>query len=128
MAPRPIGERTVFAAVSPVPPLSLMAPRPIGAPDPVTNMHNWTGMQTIPNLISLAPADDVTTRVLAIPVPELAALRKTPALVSMPGQQVGAVGGLVLPTVQTRHYDATVTFRGLASLSFAEMETLAPGR
>ena len=86
---------------------------------------NWTGMQTIPNLITPAAPDDVTTAIIAYPVPELAALRKSPPLASIKAAAVGAAGGMLVPGVTTRHYDVLVSFKGLAGLSAADREALA---
>lgn len=97
-----------------------------GAPVPGSNAtFPWTGMQTIPNLITAAAPDDVTAGMLANPVPELEALRASPPLASLTAQPVGQAGGVVLSKVISRHYDLVVTFAGLAALTAAQKQALS---
>ena len=89
----------------------------------------WFGMQSVPVVLSPAAADDVTNAMLANPVAELALLRLYPPLANLTGQSVGVGGGggggLSLNVSTTRHFDAVVTFRGLAALTDAEKAQLA---
>lgn len=73
----------------------------------------WKGMQSLPRVITAAPAaDDPTTALLLNPPVELAALRRQ-RLVSERGMALTAAP-VALRGVQGCHLDAVVTFRGLA--------------
>lgn len=88
----------------------------------------WWGMQSVPTVLSPAAPDDITNTMVANPVAELAALRVQPPLANMHAVNISSGGGkrgVIVPGVSGRsHYDALVTFKGLSTLSHAELEAL----
>ena len=59
-------------------------------------------------MVCLFHAPPPIQAMLAYPVPELTALRKSPPLASITAGAVGGAGGLLVPGVTTRHYDVQV--------------------
>ena len=71
----------------------------------------WTGLQTVPRVLTAARDGDSTTAILSKPAVELEALRKMPPRIRRAGIRLGHAATRLEPGV--RHYDLVVTFRGL---------------
>lgn len=80
-------------------------------PGNYTKNVTWRGLQTLPRVITAAAKDDPSTALLLNPVTELAALRQK-SLVSVRNMALNATP-IVFHSVQSRHFDIVVTFRGL---------------
>jgi hypothetical protein len=76
---------------------------------------SWWGLHSTPRVLGIASADDPTTALTMVPVAELEHLRQAPPLVNLSVALINAtarpVGGA---TAVGRHFDALVTYRGLA--------------
>lgn len=85
-----------------------------GAPPEKPDVE-WDGLQTVPRAVSPAEPDDATTAMLSNPVEEISVLRKE-RLADAQGLVLDDHGWRQVGDIQTRHFDATVTFRGLSTL------------
>eukprot|EP00937_MAST-01D_sp_MAST-1D-sp2_P007582 g7582.t1 len=82
----------------------------------------WTGMQTLPRVLSTAPPDDASTALVLQPAAELAALREPTPLFRARGLPAGAAAAaLRASNASSRHFDFVVTFRGLGALTAAQL-------
>ena len=76
---------------------------------------SWWGLHSVPRVLTAATEDDPTTALLMNPVAELTALRRGAALLSVSGLAINAsTTTLIEGGAVGRHFDAVVTFHGLA--------------